>query len=134
MAPRTDSTPEQRQAFALALTHLIDENGITRKALAERLAAEYAEPVDASTVSNWCNAKHEPRRIQVLALEHLLQVPAGTLTQLLGYTPTDATPPTTTVDAIAQDLTLTADQRADLIRQYEAMVERTAARRQQRRR
>jgi hypothetical protein len=123
MAREAETTEEERRAFAAALGEILAARYSSQAAAAADLV------VHQTTISNWLTAKHEPRRVEVFALEQHLGLRAGSLSILLGYLPPTFDPPKSVMDAIDSDPGLTPEQREALLDQYQGALARTRARR-----
>jgi len=88
MARSKQSTPEQRLSFGVALKEAAEAAGVgTQLALAAYLS-ENGVKVAQTTVSQWFRGgEGEPSRPQLLVIEELLGLPAGTLSSRLGWVP-----------------------------------------------
>jgi hypothetical protein len=123
MAREAETTEEERRAFAAALGEILTSRYSSQSAAAQDI------DVHQTTISNWLTAKHEPRRVEVFALEEHLELRPGTLSILLGYLPPTFDPPGSVMEAIDNDPGLTPEQREALLDQYQGALARTRARR-----
>lgn len=81
-ADRQAAKKQRTEAFAKGLAQARKAKGLTQEQLAERAG------VTQSAVSGWEAAKYLPDdATDVFELEHALEVPAGFLSQHLGYGP-----------------------------------------------
>lgn len=107
-------TPEMRAAFA--------------EALSAELGAAQKKPGDISrlvgvtddAVRKWMIGRSAPDPLTVFAIEELLGVPAGALSQHLGYIPAGAGE--SVLAALANDPKLSDDARLTLMGAYRAAV------------
>lgn len=117
MEPRADYTDRQRHAFGVAL----------RNARGDRSAIELADQLGykaAGTFNHWERATSAPPSPPVVfALEELLEVVPGHLSQHLGYLPVgDALAECTVETALADDADLTRESAEILLRLYRDYV------------
>jgi transcriptional regulator with XRE-family HTH domain len=108
-----DATPQEAAAFAEALSAQL---GMwSREEFAEAVAAESGETVTPSAISLWLNAKSEPSRVKVYAMERVLGLKPGTLSRCLGYLPVNARNVATVEDALEADSRIPAEFRPMVI-------------------
>lgn len=91
------------------------------------------EPYNQNTVAGWESGRYALKPAKLFAIEAALGVPPGTISQLAGYVPLGTVAPQSVADAIEADPALSAEQKEDLVAQYEGMVARTRARQRKRR-
>lgn len=88
MTRSRQSTPEQRVAFGVALKEAAEAAGVGSTTALSTFLTDNGVKVGQSTVSQWFRgAEGEPSRLQVLEIEQLLDLPAGTLSCRLGWVP-----------------------------------------------
>lgn len=88
MTRSRQSTPEQRVAFGIALKEAAEAAGVGSTTALSAYLTENGVKVGQSTVSQWYRGNEgEPSRLQVLEIEQLLNLPAGTLSSRLGWVP-----------------------------------------------
>lgn len=91
MSRSRQSTPEQRLAFGVALKEAAEAAGVGTTTALAALLAENGIKAGQTTVSVWFRGGDgEPSRLQVLQIEELLGLPAGTLSSRLGWVPVDS--------------------------------------------
>jgi hypothetical protein len=98
MLRAVEATPEQAASFARALSAALE--GWTRDDFVGAVAAESEETLTASALSLYLNAKNEPSRAKVFAMERVLNLRPGELSRHLGYLPVEAQPIITVEDAL----------------------------------
>jgi transcriptional regulator with XRE-family HTH domain len=81
----TMATKPELEAFSEALKRAREESGMSLRALAEAVEASH------TVVAQWERGEHAPRPPRVRMLEHVLQLPPGSLSRLLGYWPAEST-------------------------------------------
>ena len=67
------------QAFSEALRRAREASGMSLRTLADEVNASH------TVVASWERGEHAPRPARVHMLEHVLDLPAGSLSRLLGY-------------------------------------------------
>jgi transcriptional regulator with XRE-family HTH domain len=72
------------EAFSEALKRAREDSGMSLRALADAVEASH------TVVAQWERGEHAPRPPRVRMLEHVLQLPPGSLSRLLGYWPAEA--------------------------------------------
>jgi transcriptional regulator with XRE-family HTH domain len=86
--------------------------------------------VEAShtVVAQWERGEHAPRPPRVRMLEHVLQLPPGSLSRLLGYWPAEAAdaPPVSVIEAVRADPRLGERDRRILTAVYRELIRRQA--------
>lgn len=82
-----------------------------------RLAAEL-DGVSQSAISAWINGQSVPSHATVFAIERVLGVGPGFLSQYLGYVPAGTSPPCSVIDAVEADPLLDDVRRAALLALY----------------
>lgn len=88
MARRRQSTPEQRLAFGVALKEAAEAAGVGTTTSFAAFLSENGVEAGQTTVSDWFRGNRgEPSRLDVLVIEELLGLPAGTLSSRLGWVP-----------------------------------------------
>ena len=88
MTRRRQSTREQRVAFGIALKEAAEAAGLGASTTLSKYLIENGVQAGQATVSEWFRgAGGEPSRLQVLEIEQLLDLPAGTLSSRLGWVP-----------------------------------------------
>lgn len=120
-----EANEDQRQAFGAALERLLDDRDIGRGRLGAEIAAKLGlpNPLTQSAVSQWVAGQTEPRRAYVFAAEECLDVPAGSLSRLLGYLPVSAVAAVSVEDALAADRGLSETARRIILSVYQAETE-----------
>lgn len=122
--------------FARRLRQHREAVGMTQEDLGAAIARieGRTQPYSQGAVAAWETAEKYPRKPSfVFMIEQALNVKPGTLSAILGYVPTKATPPSTVPDAIDADKGLTHEQREALADLWEGMRKRTAERARKRR-
>src|SRR5882724_9688102 len=117
-------TPELR-AFGRALKQAREESGLSLRALAEAVAASH------TVVADWERGKHAPRPPRLRMLEHVLQLPPGSLSRLLGYLPADESleaSSVTVLEAAKSDPRLSERDRRILAAVYRELLRKTDGR------
>jgi transcriptional regulator with XRE-family HTH domain len=114
-------TPRQRDAFVARLAAALDDSDLTQGELADAIGIG-AE--NRSQISQWRNGKNgPPAPPRVFQLERELGLPAGELSQTLGYLPTgEEVPECNTETAIATDPRLDERTRTALLALLEQYV------------
>jgi transcriptional regulator with XRE-family HTH domain len=80
------ATPDQLRQFGERLRQERERQRFTRRALSDAIGALLGEtPVSEEMVRLWEAGGGEPRRRRVIAAEDVLQLPEGTLTEILGW-------------------------------------------------
>ena len=88
MARSRQSTPEQRLAFGVALKEAAEAAGVGTTSAFAAYLTENGIKAGQTTVSVWFRGgEGEPSRPQLLQIEELLGLPAGTLSSRLGWVP-----------------------------------------------
>lgn len=83
---------------------------------------EHGITVHKDTVSYWAQGKQRPSPEEVFALEKVLGLRGGTLSQHDGYLPLDAKPIRSFADAVEADSQLTPAKRRYLRRLYRELL------------
>lgn len=113
-------TPEQQAAFGAALRSLMNSHQISQRELGVQVAEGIRgadKPYAQSTVRDWIE-KSAPDPEIVFYIEGFLLVPAGTLSQHLGYLPTNARSVTTVGEALMIDTSISGTERDLLLVLY----------------
>lgn len=123
-----DDSGLRRAAFGRALANALLMREVTQRDLGTKLG------VAQSAIAAWKAGASEPAPETVFAVEAELELPAGQLSQHLGYFPPAALkrPPTTFEAVVIADDMLDEVMKAGLIAQYRAWTERRAAARRRR--
>jgi transcriptional regulator with XRE-family HTH domain len=109
------------EAFREALKQAREDSGMSLRALAEAVEASH------TVVAQWERGEHAPRPPRVRMLEHVLQLPPGSLSRLLGYWPTEATDaPVGVIEAARADPRLGERDRRILTAVYRELVRKQA--------
>jgi transcriptional regulator with XRE-family HTH domain len=110
------------EAFSEALKRAREDSGMSLRALADAVEASH------TVVAQWERGEHAPRPPRVRMLEHVLQLPPGSLSRLLGYWPAE-TPhaqPVGVIEAVRADPRLEERDRRILTAVYRELVRRQA--------
>ena len=109
------------EAFSDALKQAREDSGMSLRALAEAVASH-------TVVAQWERGEHAPRPPRVRMLEHVLQLPPGSLSRLLGYWPAETTdaPPVGVIEAARADPRLGERDRRILTAVYRELVRKQA--------
>jgi transcriptional regulator with XRE-family HTH domain len=96
------------------------------EAFSDALKRALADAVEAShtVVAQWERGEHAPRPPRVRMLEHVLQLPPGSLSRLLGYWPAETAdaPPVGVIEAARADPRLGERDRRILTAVYRELV------------
>lgn len=88
---RTEATPAELAAFAVALDAALDRHGWSDATLGEKVAGELGvEPFTKQAISNYRRGLREPHRATVFAMERVFGLKPGALSRHLGYLPVTA--------------------------------------------
>lgn len=105
-------TREQLQAFGVRMADARSAMKLTREQVGELLTSN-ASP---QQLYNYERGKRAPERAEIVfELEQVLELPSGSLSRCLGFAPLDGAAMPTTEDALASDLRLTTEARAQLL-------------------
>ena len=80
----TMAAKPELEAFSEALKRAREDSGMSLRALADAVEASH------TVVAQWERGEHAPRPPRVRMLEHVLQLPPGSLSRLLGYWPAES--------------------------------------------
>lgn len=112
-----EATEAQGKAFGEALAREL--NGWSRERFAIAVEDTSGESVSVNAVRLWLAGTTEPTRAKVFAMEKVLGLPAGAMSQHLGYLPVEAVPSLTVEDAIRKDTSLAPAVRRFLLSSIE---------------
>jgi len=115
MARQTNTSDEQRKAFAVALKAAMAAAGIESAAQLHRRALVAGIDKTASAVGHWTTGYSEPARPEVLILEQICEVEPGHLSRHLGWVPVGISEDTTIEQLILADQDLTDANKATLL-------------------
>jgi transcriptional regulator with XRE-family HTH domain len=106
------------EAFSDALKRAREDSGLSLRALADAVEASH------TVVAQWERGEHAPRPPRVRMLEHVLQLPPGSLSRLLGYWPAETAeaPPVGVIEAARADPRLGERDRRILTAVYRELV------------
>ena len=113
------ATQEQLQAFSRALRQARETAGMSIRELATAVSTSH------TVVWQWENAEHAPRPPRVRMIEHVLNLPPGSLARLLGHLSADETGarvPMTVLEAADADPKLGERAREILAAVYRELV------------
>jgi transcriptional regulator with XRE-family HTH domain len=119
---KTMAAKPELEAFSDALKRAREDSGMSLRALAEAVEASH------TVVAQWERGEHAPRPPRVRMLEHVLQLPPGSLSRLLGYWPAETTdaPPVGVIEAARADPQLGERDRRILTAVYRELVRKQA--------
>src|SRR5512133_134571 len=80
----TMAAKPELEAFSDTLKQAREDSGMSLRALADAVEASH------TVVAQWERGEHAPRPPRVRMLEHVLQLPPGSLSRLLGYWPAES--------------------------------------------
>jgi transcriptional regulator with XRE-family HTH domain len=118
----TMATKPELEAFSDALKRAREDSGMSLRALADAVEASH------TVVAQWERGEHAPRPPRVRMLEHVLQLPPGSLSRLLGYWPAEAADahPVGVIEAARADPRLGERDRRVLTAVYRELVRKQA--------
>jgi transcriptional regulator with XRE-family HTH domain len=110
------------EAFSDALKRAREDSGLSLRALADAVEASH------TVVAQWERGEHAPRPPRIRMLEHVLQLPPGSLSRLLGYWPAESAdaPPVSVIEAVRADPRLGERDRRILTAVYRELIRRQA--------
>lgn len=114
----SSSSDAERQQFGAALRLALE--GRNRAEFIVEVMRATGESVSATALNAWLAGTSEPTRPKIYAMERLLDVPAGSLSQHLGFLPLDAQPVISPEDALLRDTTLPRAVRLALVAAIQA--------------
>jgi transcriptional regulator with XRE-family HTH domain len=118
---KTMAAKPELEAFSDALKQAREDAGMSLRALAEAVEASH------TVVAQWERGEHAPRPPRVRMLEHVLQLPPGSLSRLLGYWPAESdAQPVGVIEAARADPRLGARDRRILTAVYRELVRKQA--------
>lgn len=106
------------EEFLVAFKQALEDSGTSYRRLGELIGA------GKDTVGLWVNGDQPIWPDEVFAVEHALDLPPGTLSQLVGYVPVSAPTPMTVIDAVDRDPKLNSQARRMVKSTYRAAIER----------
>lgn len=126
-----DQGPDQGSPAAIAEAIRAARGSRTQEWLGGEVAKleGRADAYGQNTVAGWESGRFALKPAKLFLIEAALGLPPGTISQLAGYAPADASAARTVAEAIDADPGLSPDQKEDLVAQYEGMLARTRARR-----
>ena len=117
----TMAAKPELEAFSDALKQAREDSGMSLRALADAGEASH------TVVAQWERGEHAPRPPRVRMLEHVLQLPPGSLSRQLGYWPADTdAQPVGVIEAARADPRLGERDRRILTAVYRELVRRQA--------
>ena len=118
----TMAAKPELEAFSDALKRAREDSGLSLRALADAVEASH------TVVAQWERGEHAPRPPRVRMLEHVLQLPPGSLSRLLGYWPAESAdaPPVSVVEAVRADPRLGERDRRIVTAVYRELIRRQA--------
>jgi transcriptional regulator with XRE-family HTH domain len=118
----TMAAKPELEAFSDALKRAREDSGLSLRALADAVEASH------TVVAQWERGEHAPRPPRVTMLEHVLQLPPGSLSRLLGYWPAEFAdaPPVSVIEAARADPRLGERDRRILTAVYRELIRRQA--------
>ena len=119
---KTMAAKPELEAFSDALKRAREDSSLSLRSLADAVEASH------TVVAQWERGEHAPRPPRVRMLEHVLQLPPGSLSRLLGYWPAESAdaPPVSVIEAARADPRLGERDRRILTAVYRELIRRQA--------